>query len=238
MRCYAVTHRGLVRPGNEDSFLIPEAGESFAAVCDGMGGHLAGEVASRIAVDSLRDSLSGAAPGQEMLRAAIRTANRDVYRRAQDDAACAGMGTTLTALWWTEDRVLMGHVGDSRLYRFDGARLSQLTHDHTYVQGLVDLGEITARQARVHPRRNLITRAVGTDADVEVDTAAFDREPGMVYLLCSDGLTNMLEDAEIAAILGRGTPDEQLKRLLDGALERGGTDNITAVLVVDGEGGT
>ena len=128
-------------------------------------------------------------------------------------------------------------MGDSRLYRFDGARLSQLTHDHTYVQGLVDMGEITAQQARVHPRRNLITRAVGTDADVEVDTEAFDREPGMVYLLCSDGLTNMLEDAEIAAILGRGTPDEQLKRLLDGALERGGTDNITAVLVVDGEGG-
>lgn len=237
MRCYAMTHTGLVRPGNEDRFFIPNEGESFAVVCDGMGGHLAGEVASRVAVDSLRASLSGATPGQEMLRAAIRTANLDVYRMARDDDACAGMGTTLTALWWAEDRVLVGHVGDSRLYRFDGERLSQLTHDHTYVQELVDLGEITARQARSHPRRNLITRAIGTGPEVEIDTAAFDRERGTVYLICSDGLTTMLEDGEIAAILGHGTPQEQLDGLLAGALKRGGFDNITALLVVDEEGG-
>lgn len=236
MKCYAITHKGLVRESNEDCCFIPERGENFALVCDGMGGHLAGEVASRTAIDSMRRSLDGANPGQEMLREAIREANIDVYRLAQDKPEYTGMGTTLTAIWWTDEKVLMGHVGDSRLYKFEGGKLTHLSHDHTYVQELVDLGEISEAEARTHPRRNLITRAIGTRLSVEIDTAAFERTPGSVYLICSDGLTNMLTDNEISLILAGGAPNEQLKALLSGALEHGGTDNITAVLAYDGEG--
>ncbi len=237
MKCFAITHPGLVRELNEDCFFIPEeGGERFAVVCDGMGGHKAGEVASRMAVDSLRRTLSDAQPGQEMLRQAIVMANDDVYERALTEPDCSGMGTTLTALWWLSDRVIMGHVGDSRLYRYDGSSLKQLSHDHTFVQELVDIGEISAKQARVHPRRNLITRSVGTQPEVDVDIAAFEREAGTTYLLCSDGLTNMVEDDELERIMSHGTPEEQLRRMLDMALERGGTDNITAVLALDGEG--
>lgn len=235
MKCYAITHPGLVRESNEDCLFIPECGENFAVVCDGMGGHRAGEVASRVAAASLRQSLDGAKPGQEMLREAIREANIDVYRMAQDNAAYAGMGTTLTVIWWEDERVLMGHVGDSRLYRFDDGKLTRLSHDHTYVQELVDIGEITEDEARTHPQRNLITRAVGTRLSVDIDVASFERIPGSRYLVCSDGLTNMLRDDEIADILGHGTPQEQLDALLAGALERGGTDNVTAVLAYDEE---
>ncbi len=235
MKCYAVTHKGLVRESNEDSCFIPEHGENFAIVCDGMGGHLAGEVASRTAVDSLKRSLDGAMPGQEMLRAAIREANIDIYRMAQDNPAYSGMGTTLTAIWWSDENVYLGHVGDSRLYRFDGSTLRRLSHDHTFVQELVDMGEISEEEARTHPRRNLITRAVGTWLNVDIDTASFEREKGSIYLLCSDGLTTMLSDDEIADTLKAGSPDVQLRELLNLALVRGGTDNITALLVLDGE---
>ena len=238
MKCYAITHPGLVRPDNEDSFFIPESGEPFAMVCDGMGGHRAGEVARRAAVEALRRELTGAQPGPEMLREAILNVNRAVYDMAQADSARAGMGTTLTALWWSDDKVLLGHVGDSRLYRYDGTELVQLTHDHTYVQELVAYGEITKSQARVHPQRNLITRAIGTRFSVTVDTAGFERTPGTAYLLCSDGLTNMLEDEQICQILGHGSPQQVLNELLEGALAHGGTDNITAVLALDEEVGS
>lgn len=236
MRCYAMTHPGLVRACNEDCCFIPQAGECFAAVCDGMGGHNAGEVASAMALDELRRALDGAQPGHEMLRGAIRRANSEVYDAAQHDDALSGMGTTLTVIWWDDERILMGHVGDSRLYRFDGERLTQLSRDHTYVQELADMGEITPAQARVHPRRNLITRSIGTQSTVEIDVAGFEREAGTAYLLCSDGLTNMLEDDEIRGILSRGEPEQQLNELLARSLERGGDDNITAVLAIDEEG--
>lgn len=238
MKCFAITHPGLVRSGNEDSCFIPESGERFAIVCDGMGGHRAGEVASCAAVEALRRELTGAQPSPETLRAAILNVNRAVYDMAQADGACAGMGTTLTVLWWGDDKVLMGHVGDSRLYRYAGGELKQLTHDHTYVQELVDFGEITQSQARVHPRRNLITRAIGTRPSVEVDTAGFERAQGTAYLLCSDGLTNMLEDEQILDILNRNAPERALSELLEGALAHGGTDNITAILALDEEVGS
>lgn len=237
MKCYAVTHPGLVRDGNEDYYFIPENGECFAIVCDGMGGCNAGEVASRTAVDSMKAQLAGARPSPEMLKSAILNVNRDVYDMASAQQEYAGMGTTLTALWWTDDKVLIGHVGDSRLYRYDGKKLSQLTHDHTYVQELVDRGELSSAEARAHPFRNLITRAIGTETNVDVDTAGFERTAGAIYLICSDGLTTMLEDSEISDILRQGEPPEQLEALLAGALARGGKDNITAVLAVDGEVG-
>lgn len=238
MKCYAITHPGLKRPDNEDCYFIPESDEQFAMVCDGMGGHRAGEVASRVAVEALRRELTGARPSPEMLREAILNVNRAVYDMASADSARAGMGTTLTVMWWSEDKVLLGHVGDSRLYRYDGGELTQLTTDHTYVQELVAHGEITRSQARVHPQRNLITRAIGTRFSVSVDTAGFEREPGLRYLICSDGLTNMLEDEQIRRILDHGEPEQVLAELLEAALAQGGTDNITAVLALDGEAGS
>lgn len=235
MKCYAITHTGLVRDGNEDSYFVPENGENFAIVCDGMGGHNAGEVASGQAISSMRAHLAGKSASIGALHDAIERANGDVLEMAMDNVAYMGMGTTLTAIWWDESSVLMGHVGDSRLYIFDGGKFIQLSHDHTYVQELVDMGEITEKQARVHPRKNLITRAIGTREDVSIDMAEFKRRPGAKYLLCSDGLTNMLEDDEISAILGLQDPARELDELLKKALERGGTDNITALLAIDAE---
>ena len=238
MKCYAITHPGRVRDNNEDSYFIPKNGECFAAVCDGMGGANAGEVASGMTVDGLRDALQGGAPDQNALAAAIKKVNADVYFYSRSHVECAGMGTTLTALAWLSDRVIMAHVGDSRLYRFDGETLRQLSRDHTYVQQLLDEDEITPEQARNHPQRNLITRAIGTEPTVNVDTAAFERSAGLVYLLCSDGLTNMVSDDKLCRILRKGTPKEQLFAMVDEANKNGGTDNITAVLIVDEEGMT
>jgi protein phosphatase len=238
-RAYGLTDRGLHRWRNEDALLLAPARRLFA-VADGLGGHAAGDVASRVAVASLAASFPrppswriGARTLGRRLEAAFHTAHKAILDHAAADPACAGMGTTLTALapLAAAPACVIAHIGDSRAYRLRGAELRQLTRDHTRVRHLVDAGMLTPRQARHHARASVLTRALGMDSTPQVDTFAMDAAPGDIFLLCSDGLTTMLEDADIARLLATDAPLEaRCKALVAEANRRGGTDNITVVL--------
>jgi protein phosphatase len=222
-----------VRPVNEDAYYLPEDGERFAAVADGMGGHQAGEVASAIAIREFTAEIRGKALSEEALRDAVRRANSAIYEEGARDPLKRGMGTTLTALWYDSDTIYLTHVGDSRAYLLRNRALMQLSNDHSLVSELVALGEITPEQALTHPQRNFITRALGTGKKTEADILHLDFQPGDAWLLCSDGLTNHMRAAEIAEVLLRGIPwPDKLNALIDTALSRGGRDNITAVAVL------
>lgn len=237
MKAYAASHVGLVRHTNEDAYYLPRPGERFAVVADGMGGHLAGEVASAIAVEEFAGCLRTACRvDEEVLKRAVRMANHAIYRESHHDAAKSGMGTTLTALWFDAGLVYVVHVGDSRAYLLRSGALMQLTRDHSLVEEMLEMGEITQEQARVHPHRNYITRALGTNAHVEPDILRLDFKPEDVWLLCSDGMSNLLRGPEMAEMLMQQqlSWQQRLDRMVELALERGGQDNITA-LVVTGE---
>jgi serine/threonine protein phosphatase PrpC len=232
----SVTDVGRQRQSNEDAFF--ERSPLFA-VADGMGGARAGEVASRMAVEelgSMDDSGSGA---EQRLREVARGANRRIYEMAQSDSEHAGMGTTFTAVLVSGREVAVGHVGDSRLYRLRDGELEQLTDDHSLVEELVRQGKLSPEEAEVHPQRSIITRALGPEADVQVDTFTHTARDGDVYLLCSDGLSGMVSDEEMARIVGEASSlDDAARALVDAANENGGKDNITAVLfrVAEDEG--
>ena len=233
VKAYALTHVGKVRQINEDAYYLPEDGECFAAVADGMGGHQAGEVASAIAIREFIDEIRNQTPSEEVLKEAIRRANHAIYEEGARDPHKRGMGTTLTALWYDEDNVYLTHVGDSRAYLLRNKALMQLSNDHSLVGELLALGEITPEQALTHPQRNFITRALGTGRRTEPDILHLDFQPGDAWLLCSDGLTNHMRATEIAAVLLRSDPwPDKLRSLIDTALQRGGRDNITAVAVL------
>lgn len=233
MKAYAQTHVGKVRQINEDAYYLPQDGERFAAVADGMGGHQAGEVASAIAIREFTGEIRGKTPSEEVLKEAVRRANHAIYEEGARDPCKRGMGTTLTALWCDDDDVYLTHVGDSRAYLLRNRALMQLSNDHSLVGELIALGEITPEQALTHPQRNFITRALGTGRRTEPDILHLDFQPGDAWLLCSDGLTNHVRAAEIAAVLLRSDPwPDKLRALVDTALQRGGRDNITAVAVL------
>ena len=233
MKAFAATHVGKVRPTNEDAFYLPRDGEGFAAVADGMGGHQAGEVASAIAIRELVDEIRGKTPDEDALREAVRRANAAIYLEGSKDPLKRGMGTTLTALWYNADNIYLTHVGDSRAYLMRNRALMQLSNDHSLVGELLALGEITPEQAMNHPQRNFITRALGTGKRTETDILHLDFQPGDVWLLCTDGLTNHMRAAEIANVFLREIPwPEKVQTLIDTALERGGRDNITVVVVL------
>ena len=223
------TDAGRVRRRNEDSFVLDPP---LFAVADGMGGAQAGEVASRLAAAAFReyhdaDRLEPA----ERVEAIIQEANRRIYERARTDAEASGMGTTVTAAILTNGRVSIGHVGDSRAYRIRNGELEQLTEDHSLVADLMRSGRLTPEEADAHPQRSVITRALGTDAEVDVDKVTVDVEPGDVFLLCSDGLTTMVPEEEILRIAQEaGTLDEIARGLVRAANSGGGEDNITVVL--------
>ncbi len=223
------TDAGRVRRRNEDSFVLDPP---IFAVADGMGGAQAGEVASRLAAAAFReyhdaDRLEPA----ERVEAIIQEANRRIYERARTDAEASGMGTTVTAAILTNGRVSIGHVGDSRAYRIRNGELDQLTEDHSLVADLMRSGRLTPEEADAHPQRSVITRALGTDAEVDVDKVTVDVEPGDVFLLCSDGLTTMVPEEEILRIAQEaGTLDEIARGLVRAANSGGGEDNITVVL--------
>ena len=225
----ALTDVGRQREGNEDSLLEDPP---LFAVADGMGGAQAGEVASRLAVDTLGRLRPGDDERAEQdLADAVREANRRIHGQAQEDRALAGMGTTITAAWVHDGRVAIGHVGDSRAYRWRDGELAQVTHDHSLVAELERQGRLTAAEARVHPQRSMILRALGIEADVEVDTHGFDAEDGDVFLLCSDGLTGVVHDEVIGEVLdGTETLGQAADALVELANLSGGPDNITAVL--------
>ena len=235
---HAGTDPGRKRRINEDSFVIAPP---LFAVADGMGGAQAGEVASALAAGALEESGANGG-GERRVAELIQEANRRVHERATTDAATAGMGTTITAALVEPDgRVVFGHVGDSRAYLLRDDKLEQLTNDHTLVAELVRRGELSPGEAEVHPQRSVITRALGTDPDVDVDTFAVDAQPGDVYLICSDGLSSMVDGGAIEEILRQNRTDlvGASRALIQAANRSGGEDNITAVLfaVEEGESG-
>ncbi len=238
---YAKTHKGSVRHNNEDAYLAVTNGISipFAIVADGMGGHQAGEVASRIVVDTFRRALQGMKPQgitEEALQNIFSNANERVLTDAGNNAVRSGMGSTATAAFFLDARAMIGHVGDSRAYLYHEGTLKQVTQDHSYVQMLLDLGYISEQQAAEHPQKNIITRAVGTDASLKADICDVAMSSGDCLLLCSDGLNVMVSDDRIAEILCEGYKDAAA-RLVNAALEGGGIDNITVVLAVMEGGG-
>ncbi len=232
----ARTDPGRKRRRNEDAYVCEPP---LFAVADGMGGAQAGEIASDLAASALKES-AGNGGGLEQVVSLIQEANRRVHDRATSDAAASGMGTTMTvALVEPSGRVAIGHVGDSRAYLVRDGRLEQLTDDHSLVAELVRRGELSPEEAEVHPQRSVITRALGTDPDVDVDAFSVEAQPGDLFLICSDGLSTMVGAEEIEAIVGRCRHDldAAAKALVQAANRGGGDDNITAVLfeVVDGE---
>jgi PPM family protein phosphatase len=230
----SLTDVGRQRQGNEDSYF--EHSPLFA-VADGMGGARAGEVASRIAVEMLASEQPDGSP-EEQLAAVARAANRRIYEMAQSDSDLAGMGTTLTAALVNGREVVVGHVGDSRLYRLRDDALERLTHDHSLVEEFVRQGKLTPEEAEVHPQRSIITRALGPEPDVEVETFTFPARGGDVYLLCSDGLTGMVAEDAVADVLRRsGSLEDAARSLIAAANANGGKDNITTVLFrLEGDG--
>lgn len=250
LRMAAVTDPGRMRAGNEDSISTrPELG--LAVLADGMGGHLAGEVASGMAVEVItrhlvnvfaRNGFGGGAspndrsPETRAVDDAIQIANAAVHEASQARPECAGMGSTVVVAVFHQDKVSFGHVGDSRLYRFRAGKLEQLTKDHSVIQELVNRGLLTLAEARASIAKNLVTRALGVDPIVAADLAEQTLQEADIYLLCSDGLNDVLADADIEAHLAAHGKDLDgtARRLVDEANARGGPDNISVILVRTG----
>jgi PPM family protein phosphatase len=223
------TDTGRQRQANEDSYF---ARAPLFAVADGMGGAQAGEVASRIAARAFerKRTLSVEEPAEGQLEQIAQRANREIHKLAQEDSSRAGMGTTLTAALLRDDEVALGHVGDSRAYLLRDGRLKRLTKDHSLVEELRRQGRLTEEQAEEHPQRSIITRALGPEPSVNVDTMTFPARDGDVFLLCSDGLTTMVPDEQIQEILVNSRNlRTAVNKLVDAANQGGGRDNITAV---------
>lgn len=229
MKVVAGTHCGNVRPINEDACLaLPELG--LVLVADGMGGHQAGEIASAMAAESVCASAKKTAGREISVKSAVtwvRRANKAIFQAASEDLSRSGMGTTLTFVYFMKGHAMVAHVGDSRCYLIRGGEIRQLTRDHSLVAELVARGEITEEQAKNHPYRNVITRALGTDSTVAVDAQDVDCDEGDVFLLCSDGLSNYVEDKEMLDAVQNMEGEALCEHLIDLALLRGGRDNIS-----------
>ena len=230
MNVVSRTHVGNVRPSNQDALLVLPGRYGLFGVADGMGGHKAGDVASRMAVDYLARMLQNARPAEALLRGGIQQANLQIYREQLDNADWNGMGTTLTVIWEDDDRVLLGHVGDSRAYLLRCGRLSQISVDHSLVGEMLRDGLITPEQARRHPYRNVITRALGASEDVLADISVLDKQAGDQYLICSDGLSEYVTTEEMEEILLNRPMEQAADELLNRALQGGGRDNISLVI--------
>ncbi len=226
-RTAAHSDTGRKRRRNEDAYVMRPP---LFAVADGMGGAQAGEVASRLAAEALRDD-GGRGSGEDRVNELVQTANRRVYERATADAAASGMGTTVTVALVGGDEVTIGHVGDSRAYLIRGGELTQLTEDHSLVGELIRSGKLSREEAESHPQRSVITRALGTDPDVDVDVFSVQAEPGDLFLLCSDGLTTMVGDRAILDVVEHHLDDldAAARALVGTANHGGGEDNITVV---------
>ncbi|MBU4532612.1 MAG: Stp1/IreP family PP2C-type Ser/Thr phosphatase [Candidatus Desulforudaceae bacterium] len=235
MKWDATSNVGLVRPNNEDAFCVNEQYRLFA-VADGMGGHKAGEVASRLALGTLEAEYvrllqEGESPAGALYRAVI-AANNQVFDESRRSESHKGMGTTLTACILQTGKMVFVHVGDSRIYLIRDGNAVRLTEDHSVVQELIKQGKLTDEEAESHPYRNMLSRALGTEGGVQVDVQDYVLNDGDQILLCTDGLTGLVQDEEIAqAVSTAGQPAESVGELLNCALKRGGKDNITLVLV-------
>ena len=226
----ARTHIGKVRSSNQDAILVCPGKYGVYGVADGMGGHKAGDVASKIAVAVVERALKNERPTISLLRKAIEEANQAIYEEQLANPDYSGMGTTMTVIWEDEDRILLGHVGDSRAYRVRNNAISQVSLDHSMVAEMVRRGLITEDEARVHPYRNIITRALGTAPTINVDVKELEKAPGDLYLLCSDGLSEYVHPNRMNEVLRKYSLENAADVLLNLALEGGGRDNISVVL--------
>lgn len=228
------TDVGKVRANNQDALIVSEKLRLYG-VADGMGGHKGGEVASTSARDDLLRELEGKTPSVAALSGAIEEVNRQIYHQQEHDDALTGMGTTLSVLWMSDNFVYIGHVGDSRVYLLRDGEFKQMTLDHSLVEHLVREGVLTEEEAQNHPMRNIITRAIGTDESVEVDVVVEERRKGDLWLACSDGLHGLVDDRQMRDALRQYAPEKAADVLLKAALDAGGRDNVTLVIVHDGE---
>jgi serine/threonine protein phosphatase PrpC len=247
IRVARATHVGMMRDHNEDA-VASDLSIGLVLLADGMGGYKAGEVASEVAVLIVAAEMTEAMqnktrlfktepkllPESNMLLNAVEKTNAAIYEISQLQPECAGMGTTLVAGVFVDNKLVLGHIGDSRMYRLRGETLIQLTEDHSLVQEQVNAGLITTEQAKVARNKNLVTRALGIDPIVELELQELAVEVGDIYLLCSDGLTDLLDDTEIAKILLEAKADiaYAVDKLIDTANERGGLDNVSAVVTI------
>lgn len=239
MQIFSKTDRGRVRTDNQDAYFAGKItdGSVFAVVCDGMGGANAGNVASELAVRhiseyvirSYRDGMD-MTDTEKTLKNAIVSANISLYDKAVNNAELTGMGTTAVAAFVKDGTAVIAHVGDSRIYLVNG-EIKQLTRDHSVVQSLIESGKITPEDAKVHPRKNVITRALGAEENVAVDSDCLNLSNGDTLLLCSDGLTNFLDDKDILKVFQNNDISAVAERLVEEANENGGGDNITVVTV-------
>ena len=232
LRVTSRTDVGLVRKNNQDAVIM---GQGLMGVADGMGGHRGGETASAGARDGLYRALEGKIPSQETLEEAVQEVNLALWRQQEADEALSGMGTTLSVLWPTEEKMIIAHVGDSRIYLMREGKLRQVTRDHSMVADMVRRGLLTEEQAAVHPMRNYITRAVGTEPTVQADLCALERQAGDRWLVCSDGLHGLVAKEELERLMAGEDLEEAADEMMRLALDRGGRDNITLVLISDGE---
>ena len=240
IRFWGITDKGAVRTQNQDAYYLKSLGEDLVAVvvCDGMGGARAGNVASWLAVEACAEYLESL-PAEELARAsgeqlkqAAELANEAIYHKAAHEPDFRGMGTTMVAAILSGEKAQILNIGDSRAYRINEEGISKVTRDHSLVEDLVCRGEITREEARLHPQKNLITRALGSEKAARTDLYELTLEPGEFLLLCTDGLSNVLTDQELLyEVLHGGEPEDCCQRLLKAAMSRGAPDNVTAALI-------
>ncbi|MCY9658214.1 Stp1/IreP family PP2C-type Ser/Thr phosphatase [Paenibacillus chondroitinus] len=240
MKMVSRTDIGKVRLVNEDRAAIHHElnGLSLAIVADGMGGHQAGDIASQMAIDMISNELQSIHWGmpvdacKQVLKEAIEKANEKIYEFASGQESYHGMGTTVVAVIASQELLIIGHIGDSRAYKIAGESITQLTEDHSLVYELVKNGQITLEEADHHPRRNWITRALGTEPGVEVDLYEYSWRPGDIILICTDGLSGLVDSGDILRIIkSHAELDAAAKQLIQSALDEGGDDNVTVVLL-------
>ena len=235
MKVVSATNVGNYRKNNEDSYYVNES-KNLYVLADGMGGHLAGERASKMATEIIGQDfakdreIKSIDDAIEILSSSIRDANKKIFESSQENEDYRGMGTTLSSGIILEDVLIYSNIGDSRIYRINEG-MEQITQDDSFVNYLIEIGEITEEEAKNHPKKNVLTKAMGTTSDIEVIVNTLDIKDKDVFLFCSDGLTNMVSDEEIFKIVKENSPEEARDMLLDLALKNGGMDNITFILV-------
>ena len=240
MKIYAKTDTGRVRSINQDcfDFQVLDPNFSFAVVCDGMGGNKAGEVASLIASNTVKDYINEKIKEnlseneiKELVIDSVKISNDEILKKAKEDKKYLGMGTTIVLALLYNDILHVSHIGDSRAYIISSGKIEQLTKDHSMVQQMVESGEITSEQAKNHPKKNIITRALGISKEIEVDYISANLKENDVVFLCTDGLSNYVDDKNIVKYVKKYDGQEIVDRLVDKANELGGNDNITALIM-------
>jgi len=241
LRFAAGTDIGLIRDTNEDYYrIIHESSQDAYAfiIADGMGGHSCGEIASRMAVEYISDiversgsSLFSCLNIGEEIKKLLKEANINVFEASLSNPEASGMGTTLTMAVIARGKVTVAHVGDSRLYMARSGSLRQITEDHSFIRELIKKGTLTREEAESHPRKHVITRAIGTSRELEVDILELEAEKGDIFLLCTDGLTNMISEDEIYRVIIDNEPEKACAELIEAAKSKGGEDNITVIVI-------